>query len=173
MALQLTSPGSHREKHAPDKNQHRRGDAESDHIGERIELAAKVAGRVCHARYAAIEAVKQDRKRQRLGGNRKMRIRREIARLGQQRALKGLQDCNETQEDIRTSEKGWQGISNPARAFSGNRRTDKTLSNTQTGSPSRARRARIVLPPKTLSPILASSFQSGPNNISTRDPNLM
>jgi hypothetical protein len=97
----------------------------------------------------------------------------EIARFGQQRALEGLENGDEPEKNVRASEKGWQGIGSPPGAFSGNRRTDKTLSNTQTVSPSRAGRARIVRPPKTLSPILASSFQFGPNNTSTRDPNLM
>ena len=168
----MSVAGSHREEHAPNKDQHGRRDAEGDYVGERIEFAAKVTGGVCHARNAAIETIEEDGERQRLGGNREVRIRREIAGLGQQRALECLKDRNETQEDIRACEQGRQGISSPARAFSGNRRTGKTLSNIQTVSPS-TRRARIVLPPKTLSPILASSFQSGPNITSTRDPNLM
>jgi hypothetical protein len=173
MTLQKSVSRSEREEYAPNENQHGRRDAEGDHVGERIQFAAKVTGGVCHARDAAIETVEQDGERQRLGSDREMRIRCEIARPGEQCALKGLQDRNETQENIRASEKGWQGISSPAWAFPGDRRTGKTLSNTQTVSPSRARRARIVLPPKTLSPILASSFQSGPNITSTREPNLM
>ena len=173
MALDQPVSGRHDKEYAPDENQHRRRDAERNHVGKRIQFASEIAGGVGHARNATVQTVKQDGERQSLGGNGEMDVRGEISGLGQQRTFKGLQNSDETQKDIRAGKKRGQGVSSPAGTFSGNRRTDKTLSNTQTVAPFAARRARMVRPPETLSPILASSFQSGPNRTSTREPNLM
>ena len=68
---------------APDVCQDRGRDAETDDVGERIEFAAEFAGRVRHARDAAIETVEDHRESDRLRRDleillRKRGLRREM-----------------------------------------------------------------------------------------------
>ena len=56
--LEIAFHGQHAE--APHPGQHRRRNAKGDHIGQRIELTAEVAGRIRQPRDAAVEEVEND-----------------------------------------------------------------------------------------------------------------
>src|SRR5665213_360672 len=113
-ALQLIEhPGSERcphECHAPYISQDRGRDSEADDVGQRIELAAELAGCVGHARDAPVKPVQQNCEPDRL--RRYFEIERRLAwiRPERQRPLKSPQNRKIPQEDVPGREQRGQRI---------------------------------------------------------------
>ena len=88
---------------APHPGEQRGGDAESDHVGQRIEFPAKIARGVSHARDAAVQTVEQYGKADGLCG----KVQVPCVTRG---AMHGLQNRVETGRDIRCGEQRGQQI---------------------------------------------------------------
>src|ERR1700676_3417524 len=88
---------------APHPGKQRRGNAEGDHVSERGEFPAEIAGGVGHARDAAVQTVEQYGEADGLGG--------EVQVPGFTRgAMHGLQNGVEPRRDICRGEQRWQYV---------------------------------------------------------------
>jgi hypothetical protein len=105
------------ELHAPHKGENGRRDAEADHVCQRIEFAAELAGGVGHAGDAAIESVEDEGEADGLGGNIEIGGSLAGVRREDQRALDGAQNAEIAKEDVGGGEERRQRVGGARRPF--------------------------------------------------------
>ncbi len=139
---------------APGIGENGRGKAEADHVGERIHLAAEIAGGVGHARDAAIEAIEKNGGPNSLRGYAEMIVGAGHARGNQQRPAKCTQNGDVSQEDVARGKERWQRIGGAARTTLGGSRIDQPIFKTHCDPPVAAgtRRAITLDPAETRMP---------------------
>ena len=115
--LRLPLSGRGHKENAPHKNKHGRSYTKRNHIGKRIQFAAEVAGGVRHARDAAVQTVKQDRKENCFGREREVAVEPHISGSRLQCSFESLQDGDKAKKDIRASEESRQGVGSATRPF--------------------------------------------------------
>jgi hypothetical protein len=108
------------EQNAPHERQYRRRNSECNDVGYRVQFAAEIAGRVRHARDAAVKSVKEDCKSDSFSGGSELMVGPKISACDLKRAFKRLQDCQESQKNIGAGEEGWKSVSGAPRAFTRN-----------------------------------------------------
>jgi hypothetical protein len=95
----------HRHKqNAPHETEHRRCNAERNHVRQRVDLTAEIAHCVRHPRNPAVQAIKKHSEPQRFRCNLKMYVGAQIPALCLQSALNGLRNSHKAQKDVAARE---------------------------------------------------------------------
>ena len=124
------------ELHAPGERQHRRRDAEADHVGERIHFAAEIADGVGHARDAAVQAIQEDGDADGIlaAVSKCSDAPRRVVPPASIAPSKELQDRDVAEENVARGEQRRQGVGRAPRAAVRRRGIDQPISERSSAS---------------------------------------